>query len=677
MSRKIRLKCPQCQTLIETSVEDELRVTLECAACHKQFTAKVPPKAQDGPQATQKSQPVVAAQPVAARPVAAKPVAAKPVAAQPVAAQPVAARPVAAQPVQPGFDQGHATGGAPGGDPLFGGANDFSFPIAPAAYQPVRRRKPLNLRPIFNIVGGVTAAVLVLGAALFAWNWAVNTDWSTFSLTRDTGEGLVDEFCARVERTADIETEITSGKEIDYEHLKDMAIEQGRWAESFVVRAVRIQNVPRDKKSELQAKYMAAQTKVRDALAAKQAQLMNSGQKAAGLDQKRLAQMMKEEPKLKDFAAAMVGVSNYVEAGIYELRAPDNETQRIYFEEAALVKEYLQELSYVRSASQSKRRAEKIEKLADKMMDLASRRAAIPPNFFEQVPREYDDKDRAHGVAQLILVARIKRDAQPDKTLKAAVANFNEARTWLSSAARGPSHVDFKSRFAESRKARAESDRLMPGDLFFEMPSAEEELEMVFKAPREPQTEPTREPTPQPTAPAQPANNSIASNNSPSPNMSSTSSSQDASSPPSGSSTDSKPLAASVPLPPSPGMPNSFPGGMPRGMGGAMGGGFRANVGPPIDGSGFVMPQNAGPPPLSKNESVKIIITKSSLDGNELVKRLATSLNSDDYRMSASNGKITIQIKYTGDMDRVVQLVDFGKVTLIDSPERTIHVAGE
>ncbi len=85
---------------------------------------------------------------------------------------------------------------------------------------------------------------------------------------------------------------------------------------------------------------------------------------------------------------------------------------------------------------------------------------------------------------------------------------------------------------------------------------------------------------------------------------------------------------------------------------------------------------------MEKAESVKIIITGSGskMDGavgNELVKRLATKLESGTYRMNASNGKMTLQIKYTGELDRVVKLIDFGKVTFIDSPERTIHVVAQ
>lgn len=83
------------------------------------------------------------------------------------------------------------------------------------------------------------------------------------------------------------------------------------------------------------------------------------------------------------------------------------------------------------------------------------------------------------------------------------------------------------------------------------------------------------------------------------------------------------------------------------------------------------------PAPLPMLESVKIIITQSKLNGDELVKRLAAKLESGTYQMSYTNGKITMQLKYSGDLDRVVKLIDFGKVTLIDSPERTIHVVGK
>lgn len=92
---------------------------------------------------------------------------------------------------------------------------------------------------------------------------------------------------------------------------------------------------------------------------------------------------------------------------------------------------------------------------------------------------------------------------------------------------------------------------------------------------------------------------------------------------------------------------------------------------------GFGQPGSEGPPPLDKAESVKIVINSNKLDGNELAKRLARQLETGTYRMNATNGKITLQVQYTGELNRVVKLIDFGKVTLIDTPERTIHVVAE
>ncbi len=106
--------------------------------------------------------------------------------------------------------------------------------------------------------------------------------------------------------------------------------------------------------------------------------------------------------------------------------------------------------------------------------------------------------------------------------------------------------------------------------------------------------------------------------------------------------------------------------------------------GPPVDGQALVFPQRGlgrpvpdGPPVFDKAESVKIIVSRPQQDGNELIKRLAKSLQCNNYSSSGSNDKLTMQLKYSGELDVVVKLIDFGKVTLIDSPERTIHVAGQ
>lgn len=688
MSRKLRLKCPACQTLIETSVEEELRVTLQCAACHKQFTAKVPPRAGGAPQ-TGPVQPVVAARPVASSPVSASPVAASPVSARPVAARPVAAQPTAPQPSP--APQYYAPPPSPLADPLFDATNDFSFPVAPTAYQPVRKRKPINLVPIFKIAGGVVGVVLAVCLGLYGWHWAANTDWSTFSLTPDSHERLAADWFDHAERTANENLNMQSSTAVvDYEKFKALFLESGTFSETTLVRAVRIGKVPLEKKAPYQAKQEAFDKKFRESMDAKLAELKAANAKSP-LDPARMMEIM-AIPAIRDGVVMSSALAHYMGNAQFDLPAPQGDIEKIYYEEADLVHEYLKQLTLVRNTSQSQRVAEKIEGLSDKMMELATRRAKLPANRFEQVPREYVSKDKGFSVAQRALIIRIRRDAQPDEKLKDAVANFNDARDLLVEASGGKSDVELRSRFADFRKIRAASTLRGPGDLFH-IETDQPQREMVVKPARDSQPDPVREP-PKPEAKPQPAPETVASNTPPP--AAAKPMPVEPTGEPKQSKTDS-PATASVPSPLSPNMRDHFFRGMQAGMQGGMPGGIpndppvgnqrrtpsgvqQPNIGPPVDGQAMVFPsQGFGSdlPTFDKAESVKIILSKSSRDGNEIVKRLANGLQSNTYSMSGSNGQVTLQLKYAGELDAVVKLIDFGKVTLIDSPERTIHVSGE
>lgn len=719
MSRKLRLKCPACQTLIETSVEDEPRIALQCAACQHQFTAKVPPRAEPLPQALVAAKPVAA--PVAAGATAARPVAAAPIHAAPIHAAPTTSVPISSSPMA------H--------DPLFGGANDFSFPVAPVAYQPVRKRKPLNLRPLFTIGGSILGVCLAIGIGLYAWRWVANTDWSTFSVTRDTPEGIMAEVSARMERMSKDNENILPSMTIQYEQVKKGVLDSGSWSEHMLVRAVRVGKAPGKLKAEYREKMAALVKNSMDRAKAKFDELKASGKlpnQPTAEDATRLMEMMLEQ-EVMDAVAVSTALTNYMDDAFFDLPSPTNDTEKIYYDEADLVHEYLKLLTLVRNTSQSKSNAEKIEKLTDQMMELVARRSKLPPNRFEQVPREYVTKDKGLSAAQKALVARIKRDARPDEQLKDAVANFNDARDLLMEASTGKSEVSLRGRLAEFRKIRSESTLHPPGDLFHEGENKPQpRREMVAKSRDETQPDPVRQPS-QPTSKPQPAPDSLADNRPASGSSSLPSDSPFASNSPSQPQTNSRaesgsssaPMStpssaipatdasanSSAPSPLAPGLREHFLRGMQAGMQegfNGMGRGMPQSSGPVGPGSvnpgatppgamnpapgtmgGYQPPGIGGPgpsgfgggpsnmpPPMRKDESVKIVISQSQQDPNELVKRLAAKLESGNYSMNATNGKITLQIKYAGDLDRVVKLIDFGKVTLIDTPDRTIHVNG-
>ena len=655
MSRLIRLTCPACRTLIETSVEDELRVTLLCAACHKQFTAKVPPK------------------PVAARP------------AQVAAASPISARPVLAP--------GRLSDADPL-DPLFNLPPDDKIPISPAAYKPMVEYPPLDLRPVLVIVSSLIGMLLAIFLALYIWHWVANTDWSTFSVIPDSHERFVDEWFERTERDADENAKQMGEVNFDIEQARRRIAEGGAWSEEMLVRAVRLGKAPLEKKAAFKERMEALDKKTRSQLDAKLAELKASGKTPGTMPD--LSEVMRQTPGIEKTMMLVFALPNYMRNALFDLPAPANDTERLYYEEADLVHAYLKQLTMVRNTSQSIRVAEKIQELADKVMELAIKRSKMPANRFEQVPREYVSKDRAFEAAQKALVARIRRDAQPDEKLKDAVANFNDARDLLIAASDGLSDVTLRSRFAEVRKVRSETTKRGPSDLFLEVAPNPGERELVIKPRRQSQPDPVLDPPKaEPKPPAietrpieprpQPTPETVVSNTPPTPTPTSTPTNP-FDSPSSNPTMSVDPPQLNTGVPPAQ-SPRPFDRreqamqGVPPHM--------RPNLGPPVDGRGTVYPSQGfgapqpglGPstmgPPIDKAESVKIIITSNKRNGDAIVKRLAKQLESNTYQLSDSNGKITLQIKYTGELNRVVKLVDFGRVTLIDTPERTIHVVGE
>ena len=674
MSRTLRLKCPACQTLIETAVENESRITLQCAACQKQFSAKVPPRAGPvGPgQATGQSRPVVAARPVAVRPVAVQP----------------------AAPLMPP---------SPPVDPLFNASTNFNFPTAASAYQPVRKRKPVNLRPYIVGVGGLFAALLIFGLGLFGWNWVASTDWSTFRVVPDTHEQLEAEWFARNERTAITNTNMLGDASIGKDKLKQMFQEQGRWSENMLVRSVRLNAVPFEKLAAFEEKRKALDKKTHEALEAKMAALKAANPQANPQPNQHLDanELLEGSAELRQAMVVTFAFDMYFRHSVFDLPAPTNPTEKIYYEEANLVHDYLKQLTFVRNVSQSKAAAAKIEALADKMMDLTVQRSKLPANFLERVPREYVYKDKGFFGAQKALIYRIRRDTKPDETLMDAVANFNTARDLLADASGGKTDASLRGRFADIRKARSTTTQRPLGDLFVdEVVNSNKDRELVVKPRREAPTLPQREPAPVEPTPVEPAPvepKPVEPKPQPKPEAIVTAPPTTAPiAPPASSAPTPTPssdsLASSTPPP---GTQSAPPATTPKQpyydrreqMMQMLPPHMRPNIGPPVDGQAMVMPARpmGFPPPPSNTEPtdyvtaewVKLIISKTKLDGNELAKRLAKSLETGSYAMNYSNGLMTLRIKYSGDLDRVTKLIDFGKVTSIDANERTIYIAAD
>ncbi len=333
---------------------------------------------------------------------------------------------------------------------------------------------------------------MALGLGLFIWRWAANTDWSTFSLIRDTDERLINEWCAQAEQASKQNIEWFTGANMDMEKIKTSLISHGKWAESMMVRSVRLGKNPLDKKAAFSERHKAIVEQSQAAMKAKIAELQ-AARAEPGFDGKNLIELFEKSAEIRDAATASTALTAYMSSAFFDLPLPTNEAEKLYYMEADLVHDYLKQLAAVRTVAQSKAVAVKVEALADKVMELATRRSKLPANPMERVPRDYVEKDVGFKAAEKVLVNRIRRDASPDESLKDAVANFNDARDLLIEASTGKSDVQLRSRFAEFRKIRSENTLRAPGDLFHDAASTPADREMVFKPRRQSQPDPVRD----------------------------------------------------------------------------------------------------------------------------------------------------------------------------------------
>ncbi|MCC6508732.1 MAG: hypothetical protein IT423_06475 [Pirellulaceae bacterium] len=711
MQRKIRLKCPSCQVPIELSVADEPRVTLKCPACQKMFAAKVPPPTTNVVSAevvrpATSAAPVPPSKPTPPAPKPPAPVRAPVAQARPTVvprpAPPSPARPIApAAPVAPApLDPlGDVLGG-----PLGGPLSSESFgTLLPNAYQPIRRRQAFPWKPLLISGGSVMGVVLLLGLGYFAWGFIADTDWSTVRVVPDSHDRLIAEMLVDSEQRAQDALASMTGEFPDTELLRAKTLEAGKTAEVLLVRAVRLGKASREQRTDFEAKNKAINDKFRPQLEAKLTELRAAG-KAAGLDLSKLHEL-RVTPAWMEAEMMSAAASHYLTSGMFDVPEPINDVERIYYEEADIVHEYLKLLANVRSTRQSVTAAAKIDQLADRLMDLASRRCKLPNSFLERVPREYVSKDNAFDRAQRALIQRIKRDANPDEVLKDAVASFVDARERILDAANGVNEAVMRKQFSDRRAAMALVTLRGHNDLFASEPV---KRDLVPKPPRvrsslpEPDLAAITGPngageTVEQLTPANPfATPQSTVDEKPRVSPGAQANAQSSGNPTSGNlstnpgATPAQPNTSPTATAMAPEVSPTAPEMMPYAPRLTPPGGFGARPWIPRDGQGLVFPNRPQGPPdgttgspygppelpaaLTGPGSVRIVIENSRQDIQVLVTRLSTALRSPSYSANTQNGKSTLSLEFAGDLQQVLDLLKFGEVLAIDESQRTITI---
>lgn len=112
--------------------------------------------------------------------------------------------------------------------------------------------------------------------------------------------------------------------------------------------------------------------------------------------------------------------------------------------------------------------------------------------------------------------------------------------------------------------------------------------------------------------------------------------------------------------PPGFGSPPGF--GQPGGIGGH-------NAGPPGPGGPFP----GGPPALGPSVTIRIT-GPNDMDVNSFLEKLKSALKTGNYRTSQSGGEATLTLGYEGDLQIVVDAIDFGTVESIDNAKRELRV---
>jgi hypothetical protein len=552
-----------------------------------------------------------------------------------------------------------------------------------------------------NSHGGLKIALAAVGVLLLlpvGWGIFVAiravsqgglAELASISFLPDTHEKLIADFFEVQERQM---LKFLDAEKIDQAYVDDLkasAAAQQRTAERLLLRAVKLDAASRkqheaftQQSKELNDRYQDRARERSLSLTPVEQQLLNSAF---------------DRENNKDAMLFAVAVSAFMARGLFELPPPDGEREQVYFDEAKVIRDYLQELANVNSTRSLSAASERIEALADRVAEVAADRAAMPSGL-DFVNKEYEMADRAFDVTRDALLRRIERDFDSNRSFDDALANFASARDLISRASMGASPEKLRDALADVRQSRSmaasvESDGGQSSATAPKTPTsaaAAEPAEKVAVRPRvvQPIDKPATQPQTPPAMTSQPPRSSVAST---APDSTATrpgmaDSDRDSSN--NGSNED----APEILVAPGFGPPGRFGPGVPFGPSGRFGPGARsdANSAGPRFGPGYRSGGPMGPAGPYGNGSrqnafeehlkrfdgptgVKIVVNTSD-NGSRFLKSVAAKLGIREHLFQSSGGKTTIAIRYSGSLEEVEQAIDFGTVISTDKAKREIQV---
>ena len=630
MTRRLRLKCPACRVALEVACSAESVVDVTCPKCDKRFAAKV---------TSTHAKPATGGARVA----------------------------------QADDDLWNALAVPPA--PVL---SPTSFPtVAPSAYYGAPSRDGIIHQIWFWPVAmllclAVAVPVVWFGSGLVSG--IASRDWSSVSLIPDTHQRLMADYLSTGE--AVIQWNLAADHNAEDYRTKLNAYVKGNqqvW-EQTLLRAVKLPKADRTQKAPFEQRVKALGDKYRDQLIAKTKAAL------AGADGLR-SEDLESDTELKEAVSISSAAAAFVLSGLWDLPEPENEIERVYYDEAELVREFLRSLACVNSKRQAQYANSEVAGQADRMVDIAVRRAALPRTALERVPREYVDIERAFSITQKVLVQRIERICEVPEELQIAIDDFAYARRCIVSPPLGDAASDIRTAFNEMRAARKTNS-----ELDNPAPAETRERDLVIK----PSPNPAARPLAATPAPASGAREVVVPYDHPSaasgssspysnsqPGNSQAGGSQAGGSPSDNRTPQSNPFGSDrMPrfgayLPPTLPHRESDGRGIPSDRGNR--GGYTGPE-PPL-------PRFPTPPTLdSQLESfsgpsaviIHIMNTKRNLSG--VMKQLTERLYVRESFSRTTNGTAVIGLRYAGPVENVASLIDFGTTLSVDSQKRLIVI---
>lgn len=667
MARKLKLCCPGCDTTLNVTCGTTDTVNVKCPRCAKQFIAKTPPTVQ-------------------ARPV-----------------------PMEASP------QPHLWQDLPSASPT------ASYPDAHSAYSAPRikkkkRRSSGNAWKI-PLIAGICLLLLIpagwLGYVIF--QRFGDYELPSISLFSDSHEALFDDYYAYQEEKFEFQLRFDFNDPASHQTLVRRLPSESKQLEKLLLRGIRLGKAPLELRDICRERTLALQEKFRDLL-------VERAQQSASPD--AIAQLKEAFSEAEIQQAMQLGLAagTYLQNGIFDLPAPGNPIEQIYYDEVELVRETFVVLANANSQRAVNRLPDTLSKLANAMLEVAVRRSHEPSKLFDSVPKEYAAIERTLKLVEPVLVHRLQKysDLQNVKDSLNLVAISRDA---ILSAAAGTDETELRDRLNVARNSH---------DAAMTKPQVQNSHQQTIESPDGGWTATDQSSEKEAFVPA---DRSYGSNSQvhltesvPGDQTADTQAIENPGSPPSeivqtdhgkdspmgnGSMADlmfgpnnwmSRPEREAIirnekersadarrglalPSDPDAG-PNVDSGFRPPNSSGSPRNGrprviqgqtrmsaIRDNRAAGNRASGA--PPNIHRPSMAKfsgPDAVRIFLKDYNQDGNKLARDLASQLSAKEYLVQFSGSSVQIGLRYSGELTHVSKLLDFGKQPRLDSENRTIHI---